>query len=118
MITIGTVYPCGGCHGSVGYPTANVNLTGNEDITTGCYAVRTKWLGGPWLIGFAQIGIMKKSVEVHILDFDGDLQGTKLIIEYRKHLRGLVRYKDMDAVKTQMQQDEKETRQYFETLGG
>jgi riboflavin kinase / FMN adenylyltransferase len=49
-------------------------------------------------------------VEAHLLDFEGDLYGTELRIDFVKRLRGEKRFASVDALVEQMAADVQETR--------
>lgn len=53
------------------------------------------------------------TVEAWILDFDGDLYGETLRIEFFQHIRDEVRFDSLDALKAQIAADADTTRRYF-----
>ena len=55
------------------------------------------------------------SVEACLLDFQGDLYGRTLRLEFFRHLRDEVRFDSLDALKAQIASDADATRRYFET---
>jgi riboflavin kinase/FMN adenylyltransferase len=44
-------------------------------------------------------------LEVHVLDWDGDLYGRKVRIAFAKHIRDEVKFESVDALTAQIQQD-------------
>jgi riboflavin kinase/FMN adenylyltransferase len=44
-------------------------------------------------------------VEAHILDFDEDIYGSPMRVEFRRHLRGQERYASVEALVAQMRRD-------------
>lgn len=50
-------------------------------------------------------------VEAFLLDFEGDLYGKKMTVEFVEHLRGMETYRDIDALVTQMHADVHKTRE-------
>ena len=50
------------------------------------------------------------TVEAHLLDFDGDLYGTRLRLEFLRRLRGEKRFASVDALVDQMRLDVEEAR--------
>lgn len=53
------------------------------------------------------------SVEVYLFDFDGDLYGEELTIEWLSYTREEIKFDSKDALIEKMQQDEKEIRAYL-----
>ena len=49
-------------------------------------------------------------IEAYLLDFDGDLYGTELRLEFLKRLRGEKRFASVDALIEQMRADVDEAR--------
>lgn len=109
----------------LGFPTANLRTDQWAAIPAdGIYAGRVVRLdergrtaGGPPLGGAAiSVGtnptfeVRQRRVEAYVLDFDGDLYGDGLGIEFVEHLRGQERYEDVDALITQMNKDVARTR--------
>jgi riboflavin kinase / FMN adenylyltransferase len=45
------------------------------------------------------------SIEVHFMDFDGDLYGEDLRIDFIRHLRGVEPFDSVQALVEQMQRD-------------
>ena len=54
------------------------------------------------------------TVEPWILDFDGDLYGREITLEFSRFLRPETKFDGLEALKTQIHQDAVETRHYFE----
>ena len=61
----------------LGFPTANVHMRHERPALTGVYAVKLDGLNGVANLGVRPTiaGIPKLSLEVHVLDFDGNLYG-------------------------------------------
>lgn len=59
--------------------------------------------------------VRQRRVEAYILDFDGDLYGTSLGIEFIDRLRGMERFDSVDALVTQMQADVAMTRELLDS---
>ncbi|MCL0091075.1 riboflavin kinase, partial [Dehalococcoidia bacterium] len=47
----------------------------------------------------------ERTVETYILDFNGDLYGHELTIEFVRRLRGEIRFETPDALKAQIKSD-------------
>ena len=53
------------------------------------------------------------TVEACLLDFEGDLYGKTLRVEFFQHLRDEIRFDSLDALKAQIAADADTTRAYF-----
>ncbi|MFC1658057.1 riboflavin biosynthesis protein RibF [Candidatus Omnitrophota bacterium] len=103
---------------ALGYPTANINPDHETLPPFGVYTVRVRMgqrvFGGACYIGnrptFAQINKAKRrkehlSVEVHIFDFDDNLYGRRIQIEFVKRLRAGKKFSSVQALTRQMKID-------------
>ena len=92
---------------SIGIPTANLEGTENLCLKEGVYAV----VVNDHLIGVANYGYRptfngrKKVLEVHILDFKGDLRNKKIKVEFVKFLREERRFNSVQDLLNQINQD-------------
>ncbi len=92
---------------SIGIPTANLEGTENLCLKEGVYAVLVE----DHLIGVANYGYRptfngrKKVLEVHILDFKGDLKNKKIKVEFVKFLRGERKFGSVHELVQQIHQD-------------
>lgn len=109
----------------LGFPTANLRIGPYPAVPAdGVYAGRAVALD-EWgrtvpaaPLGVAAISIgtnptfegRQRRIEAYLLDFDGDLYGQKLGLEFAQRLRGQERYGDLDALVAQMHDDVKQTR--------
>ena len=57
------------------------------------------------------------TVESWILDFDGDLYGQSIRVEFYRRLRDEIRFDSLDALKAQIESDALEVRAYFAGRG-
>ncbi|MFT5050684.1 MAG: riboflavin kinase/FMN adenylyltransferase [Chlamydiales bacterium] len=100
----------------IGFPTANLDLHHELHPPTGVYACRvhrsqTTGAGLPAVtnIGHRPTVDGKQSgppgVEVHLLDFDGDLYGEHLEVDFLQRLRGERRFPDLAALSAQIAAD-------------
>ena len=48
-----------------------------------------------------------------MLDFDGDLYGQTIRVEFYQHLRDEIRFDSLDALKAQIESDALKVRAYF-----
>lgn len=98
----------------LGYPTANMDVTGLHLPRLGVYAVKVDVLEGPHKgchDGVASLGVRpmfgvnQPNFEVHLFDFKGDLYGTQLSVALVGFLRDEARFDGIDALITQMDAD-------------
>jgi len=102
---------------TLGFPTANLRWPSKTMSFSGIFAV---WVNGPNLNrhpGVASLG-MRPTVggtelllEVHLLDFDGDLYGQRLQLEFVAKQRDEWHLDGLDALKAQIEKDAVEARQ-------
>jgi riboflavin kinase/FMN adenylyltransferase len=93
----------------LGMPTANVKLNRKLSPVQGIFAVRAELENsGDWLDGVASIGTRptvngtEPLLEVHIFDFDRDIYGQHIQVEFVAKLRDEERFDDLDTLRTQM----------------
>jgi riboflavin kinase/FMN adenylyltransferase len=98
----------------LGFPTAN--LIPDEDLACpghGVYACLTD--GRPAAVSIGVRPTFKTGrgelIEAYILDFDGDLYGTELRLEFLERLRGERRFDTPEALIEQMHRDVERTRE-------
>ncbi len=98
----------------LGYPTANMSITGLHPPRYGVYAVEVDVLRGPHAghyHGAASIGVRpmfgenQANCETYIFDFAGDLYGTDISVALVDYLRGEEKFDSLDALITQMDAD-------------
>ena len=53
------------------------------------------------------------TVEPWILDFDGDLYGQRIRVDFYAHIRDEIRFDSLDALKAQIHADADTTRAFF-----
>ncbi|MBO8162504.1 MAG: bifunctional riboflavin kinase/FAD synthetase [Brevibacillus sp.] len=98
---------------TIGFPTANLALAGPYLIgKNGVYGVRVT-LDGQIYHGVMNIGIKptfalekkEKSLEVHLFDFDGEIYGNELAVEFLFFLRDEQKFSGVDALVAQIRKD-------------
>jgi riboflavin kinase / FMN adenylyltransferase len=97
---------------TIGYPTANLQIEDELKLipANGVYAVDvllgTRTLKGMMNIGFRPtVDGKKRTIEVHIFDFDEDIYGEELTITLKNNLRLEVKFDGLDALKAQLAKD-------------
>jgi riboflavin kinase/FMN adenylyltransferase len=96
----------------LGMPTANVKLNRKLSPVQGIFAVRVTGElpggDGGWLKGVASVGTrptvdgIEPLLEVHLFDFDRDIYGAHIQVEFVAKLRDEVRFPDLDTLRQQM----------------
>jgi riboflavin kinase/FMN adenylyltransferase len=100
----------------LGYPTANMRLAALPSPLKGVFAVRARCADGGWHDGVANLGTRPAVggegflVETHLFDFDDDLYGRRLEVEFVKKLREETHFEDIDDLVVQMREDERQAR--------
>lgn len=108
--------------GPLGVPTANLRVRGVQLPPDGVYAARAR-IAGTWLRGVANLGFnptfgnQTRTVEIHLLDFSGDLYGQRVEIGFVALLRGERRFADVPALLAQIRLDIAAARRLFEQHG-
>lgn len=101
----------------LGYPTANVNLLRRQSAVMGIFAVQVHGLGDGPLGGVASVGTrptfagVKPLLEVHIFDFDEDIYGRHIQVEFIERLRSEQKFETADALIRQMHDDSARARE-------
>jgi riboflavin kinase/FMN adenylyltransferase len=94
----------------MGFPTANIGLTPGTALAHGIYAVRVHH-DGQSHVGAAYFGTRPTFddgaplLEVFLLDFDGNLYGHRIEVEFIDLIRGDRRFDGVEALKAQMARD-------------
>ncbi|MDH5215945.1 MAG: bifunctional riboflavin kinase/FAD synthetase [Gammaproteobacteria bacterium] len=100
----------------LGFPTANVNLRRRQSPVMGIFAARVHGLGGQALDAVASVGTRptfdgtKPILEVHIFDFDRDIYGKYIHVEFVERLRDERRFSNAEALVEQMHRDSQQAR--------
>ena len=105
---------------TLGFPTANVQLRHNRPPLTGIYAVRVAGLESGPLAAVASVGVRptitnagEMRLEVFIFDFDRDIYGKHVRVDFLKKLRDEEKFRSLDILKAQIAQDCVDARAFF-----
>jgi riboflavin kinase/FMN adenylyltransferase len=105
----------------IGYPTANIAIKHNCPPLTGIYVVQVRGLADTPLPGVASLGVRptvkqaaKPVLEVHLFDFDRNIYGEHLCVDFLHKLRDEQKYDDLPTLVAQIDRDAAQARQYFE----
>ena len=109
----------------LGFPTANVRMQHNRPPVMGIFAVEVAGLGGDPLPGAASLGLRptvhsgaRPVLEVHLLDFSGDIYGRRVQVRFLKKLRDEEKYPDLAALTAAIARDVEEVKRYFVSRRG
>jgi len=99
----------------LGFPTANLHMRHERPALTGVYAVKLDGLPSVANLGVRPTisGIPKLLLEVHILDFNSDLYGRHVHVQFLKKLREEMKFENLDALKAQIAKDVEVAKDYF-----
>ncbi|NOX82630.1 MAG: bifunctional riboflavin kinase/FAD synthetase [Alphaproteobacteria bacterium] len=95
---------------TLGFPTANMTLGEIIEPRRGVYATRAR-VGGvahDAVSNFGRrptVGSEAPLLETHILDFDGDLYGREIEVDFIDFIRDEVKFDGLDALKAQIAKD-------------
>ena len=100
---------------SIKFPTANIEVREEYKLlpSDGVYAVRAKVKGisydGMLNIGFKPtVSGMNRTIEAHLFNFDGDIYGEYISIEFVKSLRKEAKFATIEDLKSQLHKDREE----------
>jgi riboflavin kinase/FMN adenylyltransferase len=60
---------------------------------------------------------VREQLEVHLLDFQGDLYGKHVKVDFLRYLRPERRFESLNALRLQIQKDEQEARAWLTARG-
>ena len=119
----GTVAPNRRIGHALGFPTANLEGYGNKVLPrSGVYATRA-FLAGKAFPAVTNVGNnptvegQVTTVETHLLDFDRDIYGMPLRVEFEARLRGEVRFPSREALAAQIASDAAHAREILKKQG-
>lgn len=106
---------------TLGYPTANIRLGRRTSPVGGIFAVRVHGIGPLPLPGVASLGVrptvapagataVEPLLEAHLFDFDRDLYGRRIEVEFVQKLRDEEKFDDLDAMVRQIDRDASQAR--------
>jgi riboflavin kinase/FMN adenylyltransferase len=100
----------------LGFPTANIHMRHERPALTGVYAVKLDGLPAVANLGVRPTiaGVPKLLLETHVIDFNGDLYGKHVHVEFLHKIREEQKFASLDALKAQIAQDIGVARHYFQ----
>lgn len=101
---------------TLGYPTANLRYRGGTPALRGIYATLVHGVAAaPWpsVSSFGTrptVDGQEPLLEAHLFDFDGNLYGRRIEVEFVAHLRDEEKFPDLPSLVAQMRHDEAQAR--------
>ena len=95
----------------LGFPTANIGLGARTSPVLGIFVVDVRLPDGSWRHGVASVGTRPMFdgrsllLEVHILDFDGDLYRRRLQVRFLKWLRAEENFETVEQLRARIRDD-------------
>ncbi|MEQ6166433.1 bifunctional riboflavin kinase/FAD synthetase [Ekhidna sp. MALMAid0563] len=97
---------------SIGFPTANIEIPETYKLlpADGAYAVKV-WVESSLYNGMLNIGFKptvdgsNRTIEVHLFNFDSDIYGKEIVVEFVRALRKEMKFGSIEELKTQLQKD-------------
>lgn len=107
----------------IGFPTANINPENRNKVIPkkGVYAVWVR-VEGEYYEGMMNIGIRptfdgnKERLEVHIFEFDEDIYGKEVQIQFADRIRDEKPFDGIHELKQQLEEDRKETKKRLKKI--
>lgn len=104
---------------SIGFPTANIHLHRRATPVLGVFAVEVFGLDVEPVPGVANVGTRptvdgtRSLLEIHLLDFDRDIYGCHVYVDFLCKLRDEKRFATFETLKEQIRRDAEEARAFF-----
>ncbi|HVR80621.1 MAG TPA: bifunctional riboflavin kinase/FAD synthetase, partial [Luteimonas sp.] len=101
---------------TLGFPTANLRFGGKTPALSGIFAARVHGAGMQSWLAVSSFGTrptvdgVKPLLEAHLFDFDGDLYGRRIEVEFVAKLRDEARFDSLPALVAQMERDAAQAR--------
>ena len=103
---------------TIGVPTANIWVPKSNLPIKGVYAVKA-FVKGETFNGIANMGVRptvggtSPVLEIHIFDFNEEIYGCRIEVEFHQKIRNEKKFENLDKLKEQINLDIAETRKYF-----
>jgi len=103
----------------IGFPTANIPIRRRTLPLSGVYAVTVDGAGEHALKGVANIGNRPTvdghslQLEAHLFDFNRDIYGQHVKVQFMRFIRAEQRFDGIDALKKQIQKDCEQAKEFF-----
>lgn len=108
---------------TLGFPTLNLRIKHTLLPIAGVFAVTVSGIDAQPLPGVANIGVrptvasgLRPVLEVHLLDFDRDIYGAHVSVNFLHKLRGEEKFASLNLLKAQIGRDVVAARDYFDAV--
>jgi riboflavin kinase/FMN adenylyltransferase len=104
---------------TIGFPTANIHLHRKAIPLRGVFVVELYGIEGEPVLGVANLGTrptvdgMRTLLEVHLFDFNRDIYGAHVHVDFLHKLRDERRFESFEELKAQILLDAEQARDYF-----
>ncbi len=96
-----------------GFPTANLRVFNEQLPADGVWCVIARLADGGVVKGVGNLGVRptveggkaKRMLEVHLLDFDRDIYGDTMEVEFLHYVRAEQKFESIDGLRDQIQRD-------------
>ena len=105
----------------LGYPTANIGFGGKTPALSGIYATRVHGVGAYPMPSVSSVGTRptvngrEPVLEAHLFDFEGDLYGRRIEVEFVAKLREELKFDDLAVMVEQIHCDAHQARTLLAT---
>lgn len=97
----------------LGFPTANLRVHNEQLPCDGVWAVRCELDDGTLRCGAGNLGLRptvegadpRRMLEIHLLDFDGDIYGREMEVTFLQMVREEKKFESLDALRAQIAED-------------
>jgi riboflavin kinase/FMN adenylyltransferase len=106
---------------TLGFPTANIHLHRRKVPLNGVYAIQVFGIEGEPVNGVANVGVRptvgvsKALLEVHLFDFNRDIYGEHVQVNFLHKLRDEQKFDGLDALVKQIELDCEQAKNYFQS---
>lgn len=107
---------------TLGFPTANLDVSkemavpGNSIYATWAYVDGIRYMSSTSIGTRPTFGRNKKTIEAHLIGFEGDLYGEELCLEFVDRLRPEEKYEDIKELLLQIERDVTKTKKILRFL--
>ncbi len=108
---------------TIGFPTLNLRIAHKRPALSGIFVVQVHGLSEQPLPGVASFGVRptvedsgRVLLEVHLFDFDRQVYGQAIRVEFLKKLREEEKYVDLPTLTAAIRRDAENARSYFKQL--
>ena len=95
---------------TIGFPTLNIDMTDYQRPQYGVYRVRVR-IDSRDYDGIANLGMrptvdgLSEKLEIHVFDFDSDIYGATVLVDFIDFIRPEQKFEDVDSLKAQINRD-------------